>query len=110
MLEFFIDKGADIRHPPETVSKVHSEKNKESENYRKAPFIIQAASAGSIDAFKFLLQKGLQINEDGFVCFSRKRKNQVISNVIGAAAYHGHSKLVKQLMKSTHILNMDLGA
>jgi len=32
------------------------------------------------------------------MCFSRKRRNSVASNVVGAAAYHGHPTLLKFIL------------
>ena len=67
-------------------------------NYRPKPFIIQAASEGDVDCFKLLLDYGCQLNETGFICFSPKEKNEVSSNVIGAAAFKGHVDLMKYVM------------
>lgn len=42
MLQYYISKGANIELPPETVSKLYIDHSNKSE-YRKSPFIIQAA-------------------------------------------------------------------
>jgi len=39
MLKLYIEKGARVDHPPETVSKIAMDP-KASENYRKSPFVI----------------------------------------------------------------------
>jgi len=42
MLDFYIEKGAKLDMPPETVGKLYTDQTKTQE-YRKSPFIIQAA-------------------------------------------------------------------
>ncbi len=54
MLQYFITKGARVDHPPTTVSKMIKDPKKLTENYRKSPFIIQAACAGDIKVFECL--------------------------------------------------------
>jgi hypothetical protein len=70
-----------------------------SETYRKSPFIIQAACAGDAEVFKTLLALNATIYDSGYICLSKKRKNQVSSNVLGAAAYHGNSNIIKSYIK-----------
>jgi hypothetical protein len=94
MLEYYLSKGANVELPPETVSKLYIDHSKKSE-YRKAPFIIQAACQGDLACFETLLKKGCRTGETGFIGFSRKRKNQVVSNIVGAAAFNGSSKILK---------------
>jgi ankyrin repeat protein len=52
------------------------------------------------EIFKYLLSKGLNVNETGHIGFSNKRKNSLISNVIGAASLHGRSQLLKYLIQN----------
>jgi hypothetical protein len=51
LLKLFLSKGARVDHPPQTVSKVMNDPKKLSENYRKSPFIIQAACGGDLECF-----------------------------------------------------------
>ena len=97
MLEYYFEKGAKIDMPPDTVGKLYTDASKTQE-YRKSPFIIQAASTASWDACNVLLKRGAKINEVGYIGFSRKRKNQVISNVLGAAAYNGKADILKHAL------------
>jgi len=62
--------------------------------YREAPFIIQAACAGEVEIVKMLVKAGCSLQDVGHICLSKRRQNSVASNVIGAAAYHGHSKVL----------------
>lgn len=62
MLEFYIEKGAKVDMPPDTVGKLYTDASKTQE-YRKAPFIIQAASTAGWEAMTILLRKGCHINE-----------------------------------------------
>jgi hypothetical protein len=54
------------------------------------------------------MKHGCKITEQGYICLSKKKKNQVITNVIGAAASHGSSEVLKHLMhKSSGLININ---
>jgi SpoU rRNA methylase family enzyme len=57
---------------------------------------------------QLLLQNGCKLEDCGFIGFSSKRKNLVISNVIGAAAFHGKSNLLKLLVERVPSETLDL--
>lgn len=97
MLEYYFEKGAKIDLPPDTVSKLYTDGTK-SQEYRKAPFVIQAACTSNWEIVNILLKKGAKANEQGYIGFSKKRKNQVISNVLGAAAYNGRAEVLKSFL------------
>ena len=90
IVDLFIEKGVDIMNPPETVQN--------DESYRRSPYIIQAAKSGSIETFETVKKHGANVIEHGCICLSKKKKNVVISNVIGAAAYCGKTKMLKYLL------------
>jgi hypothetical protein len=69
-----------------------------SETYRKTTFLIQATQQGNLDTFQLILKTGRPIFEAGHICLSRKRHNAVTSNVVAAAAYFGHAKLLKFIL------------
>jgi hypothetical protein len=94
MLEHYIKKGCQVENPPDQVSKLYIDHTKNSE-YRKSPFIIQAACQGKLKIFEALLKHGCKITDYGFIGFSTKRKNQVISNVVGASAFNASLKVLK---------------
>ena len=75
----------------------------QTSDYRKSPFIIQAACAGNIIVFKYLIDAGCKYTELGHICLSKKRKNSVLSNVIGAAAYHGKNEMLKYLLSQPQL-------
>lgn len=106
MLKFYISKGANVQLPPDTVSKLYIDHERKPE-YRKSPFIIQAAAQGSLECYDILIQSGCKASEIGFIGFSRKRKNQVISNVTGAAAFNGSNKILKQILKKPALANIN---
>ena len=97
MLEYYIEKGAKVDMPPDTVGKLYTDSSRNQE-YRKAPFIIQAACTAGWDVCSVLLKKGCKITDQGYIGLSRKRKNQVISNVIGAAAFNGRTEVLKNAL------------
>ena len=48
------------------------------------------------------------MSDSGFIGFSKKRKNQVVSNVAGAAAFNGNLNILKAFVKkSGHAVNID---
>ena len=65
---------------------------------------------GNVDIMKMLLKAGCSLNETGHVCFSRKHKNSVASNVIGAAAYCGQTAMLKWLMSRLSDLDINFEA
>jgi len=67
-------------------------------NYRQAPFVIQAACAGDVACMKALVAAGCSLTDVGHICLSKRRQNSVASNVIGAAAYHGHEEMLQYLI------------
>ena len=86
--------------PPDTVSKLYIDHERKPD-YRKSPFIIQAAAQGDVSCYETLLNNGCKAEDTGFIGFSRKRKNQVISNVVGAAAFNGSNKILKKILKES---------
>lgn len=91
MVDFFVEKGVDIMNPPELVQS--------DDTYRRSPFIIQAAKSGSVETFEAVRRHGANVTEGGCICLSKRKKNVVISNVIGAAAYTGKIKMLKYLLE-----------
>ena len=106
MLEYYIKKGASVDSPPDTVSKLYIDHGNTSE-YRKSPFILQAACQGGLDVFENLLHHGSKITDQGFIGFSKKRKNQVISNIVGAAAFNGSKDILKYMLKKKSLAGID---
>ena len=51
-----------------------------------------------MEILKLLIAAGQRLDQVGHIGFSRSRRNSVISNVIGAAAYYGHKKLLLFLL------------
>lgn len=90
LVDLFVEKGVDILNPPEAVQN--------DDQYRRSPYIIQAAKSGSIETFETVKKHGANVIEQGCICLSKKKKNVVISNVVGAAAYYGKSKMLKYLL------------
>jgi hypothetical protein len=77
-----LKKGASILSPPESVQG--------EDWYRKSPYIIQASKSGSTEMINTLIQNGANLEDVGFICHSKKKKNSVSSNFVGCAAYHGN--------------------
>lgn len=78
--------------------------------YRQSPFILQAASYGTIEIFKTLLDAGCSIAEVGHICLSKRRQHSVVSNVIGASAYHGNKDILDFCSKTLDWPQLDLKA
>lgn len=90
IVSHLIKNGAALALEPDTLSF--------DKNYRRTPFIITAALAGDVDTFQALVDHGANVKDRGFITLSRKKKNQVITNVIGAAAYGGNLELLQFLI------------
>jgi hypothetical protein len=73
MLKYYIEKGASVDMPPDQVTKLYIDHGKGE--YRKSPFIIQAACAGGVDILRTLLDHGCKYNDQGYIGMSIKRKN-----------------------------------
>ena len=73
--------------------------NKENFLSVECPLIIQAAIGGDLDIFKFLVDRGANLQTTGHIAISRKNKNSVISNVLGAAAFYGRVSLVHFILE-----------
>ena len=68
----------------------------------QVPFVLMAGISGQISIFEYLMSKNLIKNRKltGIIGLSKKHKNAFISNVIGACAYYGRSKLLSFLLKN----------
>ena len=98
MLKLYIDKGASVDSPPDSVTKLYIDQSSTNE-YRSSPFIIQAAIHGNFECYEILMQHGCKLTEQGFIGLSKKKRNQVISNIVGAAAYNGSTKILQAVLK-----------
>jgi len=76
--------------PPERVP--------DEPGYRRASYVLQAAAAGDVGTLGVVLDNGGAIADAGFICLSKKKKNHVASNVVGAAAYAGKRKLLEYVL------------
>jgi hypothetical protein len=85
----------------------HSNKSQKpaenKENYLEVacPMTILAAIGGDIDIYKYLLDRGVNSTNLGHIGLSRKLKNSVISNVIGASAFYGRINLLHYILEKT---------
>jgi len=102
IVQLLIERGADIMSPPDVIPG--------DETYRKTPFVFQAIMGGNVPTLKLVLQHGGSISDFGFACLSKKRKNMVITNALGCAAYHGHIKMVEEVMRLIGPNTIDLEA
>ena len=62
-----------------------------------------------MECFKLILEFGGNINDTGIICFSPKQKNQVWSNVIGAAAVRGNLEVLRYVL-STPKIGLNIGS
>ena len=86
-----IKRGANVMSPPDRIPG--------EDDYRGAPLTLQAAESGDLSTLNAIIKAGGSLKAGGFVAFSPKRKNLVISNAIGCAAWNGHKDLVEHLIK-----------
>jgi ankyrin repeat protein len=62
------------------------------------PMIILAAIGGDIDIFSYFIDKGSNINSAAHITLSKKHRNSVTSNILGAAAYYGRVDLANYIL------------
>ena len=96
MVRHLIAKGVSLSKPPTSVTDVRIDPAC-ADNYRVSPFIIQAACHGNLEIFKLLVTGGCSLNDVGHICLSKRRQNAVASNVVGAAAYYGQTKILEYI-------------
>lgn len=74
MLSYYIEKGAKTDMPPDKVTPLYTDGTKQRE-YRKAPFVIQAACHNTNECLSLLLKHGGKLTDIGFIGLSRRKKN-----------------------------------
>lgn len=79
--------------------------NKENYLQVECPITILAAIGGDIDIYKYLLDRGVNSSGSAHIGLSRKLKNSVISNVIGASAFYGRINLLHYILEKTRSSN-----
>lgn len=90
LVKHLVSRGAMITQVPDAVEG--------DKNYRKTPHVITAALSGDKDTFEAVINAGGNPTQKGFIGFSRKKKNLVKTNVIGAAAWANNKKLLEFLL------------
>ena len=82
-------------------SNIKQSENKDTYQDIESPLLIQAAIGGDIEILKYLISKGFNdIDNVGHIALSKKQRNSVVSNVIGAAAYYGRTSMLEYLLKT----------
>jgi len=75
---------------------------KDNYNEVNCPFVIMSGIGGDINIFNYLLDHKLisDKTQTGAIGLSKKLKNIINSNVIGACAYYGKHELLKHLLSN----------
>jgi ankyrin repeat protein len=92
IVDLLVDRGSDIHNPPDAI--------KGEDSYRKTSHLITAVVGGDVPTLEAVMRAGRSINDRGFITFSKKRKNLVTSNIVGAAAYWGKKKMLAHLLEN----------
>jgi ankyrin repeat protein len=61
--------------------------------------IILAAIGGDKDIFAYLVENGCSVGTINHITLSKKNRNSVVSNVLGAAAFYGRVDLVSYILE-----------
>jgi hypothetical protein len=94
--------------PNKSGSENVSQENKELYSEVDCPLIIQAAIGGDLEIFKYIhLINPSSINLIGHIALSRKHKNSVLTNVLGAAAYYANVNLVHYILEK-HLSSVNI--
>ena len=88
--------------PDDSKEKIND--SKESYLEFQIPFAIMVAISGHVDVFERFMNNKLIVDKKvtGIIGLSKKHKNAFFSNVIGACAFYGHSKLLDFILKNYH--------
>ena len=80
--------------------------NEAKESYLEfqIPFALMVGISGHVDIFEKFMNEKLIVNKKitGVIALSKKYKNAISSNVIGACSYYGHSKLLHFILNNYH--------
>ena len=80
--------------------------NEAKESYLEfqIPFALMVGISGHVDIFEQFMNKKLIVDKKvtGVIGLSKKYKNAINSNVIGACAFYGHSKLLHFILNNYH--------
>ena len=90
-VKHLVEEGVKLSVPPELSQYT-------DQDYRKSTYLIQGIKSGKADLVEYLLEKGAKLSELGSICISQKHGNNVISNVLGCAAYLGKTAVLKMLL------------
>ena len=88
--------------PDDSKEKIND--SKESYLEFQIPFAIMVTISGHVDVFEQFMNNKLIVDKKvtGIIGLSKKHKNAFFSNVIGACAFYGHSKLLDFILKNYH--------
>lgn len=91
----------EILQESNSIAKNLFSENKEKDNYTsvKVPLGIVASISGDIDIFHYVKEKGANITANGHIGLSKKHKNSIVSNILGAAAFYGRGELTDYILK-----------
>ena len=88
--------------PDDSKEKINESKDSYLEF--QIPFALMVGISGHVDIFKRFMSIKLIVDKKvtGVIGLSKKNKNAFYSNVIGACAYYGHSKLLHFILNNYH--------
>lgn len=102
VVEFLLRDGASLAETPmqltEDLIGLKGEVAEALQNYRKQPFLTLAASHSSLEIVDFLVSKGENPLQPGFIGLSKTRLNAVISTPLGAAVFFNKPEIVQGLL------------
>lgn len=103
VLEYLLEDGASLSDPPTTLTRdligMNQDTSEALQNYRKKPFLTLAASHSTWEIVEFLISKGENPQQLGFIGLSKTRLNTVISTALGAAVFYDRTEIVQGLIQ-----------
>jgi hypothetical protein len=71
-----------------------------SNQFEESPFIVYASRLGRTTMVNELVQSGMKLTEEGYIGYSLRHHNKIISNCLAAAVYNGCRELLLWIMGS----------
>lgn len=107
--DLFIQRNVSLSNPALSVP-MNMAQQDWCDQYRPSPYVMLAASSGSVPTMRLLQENSQDVMQTGFFGVSKRRKNALEGNPLHAAAYTGSARMIKHLCQQPGVLKAYLNA